>query len=113
MFWKLTQKPSGMVGSGWQGDYSVEDTACAGAIAQSILQQSDIPLTDLFGNDEVIGAIALYEQWKDNLLNVFRQCSHGQRLLKLNGDDDLKYCSQTDILNLLPIQKEPGVLVKY
>ena len=102
-----------MVGSGWQGDYSVEDTACAGAIAQSILQQSDIPLTDLFGNDEVIGAIALYEQWKDNLLNVFRQCSHGQRLLKLNGDDDLKYCSQTDILNLLPIQKEPGVLVKY
>lgn len=102
-----------MVGSGWQGDYSVEDTACAGAIAQSILQQSDVPLTDLFGNDEVIGAIALYEQWKDNLLNVFRQCSHGQRLLKLNGDNDLKYCSQTDILNLLPIQKEPGVLVKY
>ncbi|MGB5634261.1 MAG: 2-phosphosulfolactate phosphatase family protein, partial [Waterburya sp.] len=66
-----------MVGSGWQGDYSVEDTACAGAIAQSILQQSDASLTDLFGNDEVIGAIALYEQWKDNLLNVFRQCSHG------------------------------------
>ena len=77
------------------------------------MQQSDVPLTDLFGNDEVIGAIALYEQWKDNLLNVFRQCSHGQRLLKLNGDDDLKYCSQTDILSLLPIQKEPGVLVKY
>lgn len=101
-----------MVGSGWQGDYSVEDTACAGAIAQSILQQSDVSLIDLFGNDEVIGAIALYEQWKDNLLNMFRQCSHGQRLLKLNGDDDLKYCSQTDILNLLPIQKKPGVLVK-
>ncbi len=102
-----------MVGSGWQGDYSVEDTACAGAIAQSILQQSDTSLTDLFGNDEVIGAIALYEQWKDNLLNVFRQCSHGQRLLRLDGDADLKYCSQTDILNTLPIQKEPGVLVNY
>ena len=48
-----------MVGSGWQGDYSVEDTACAGAIAKSILQQSDVPLIELFGNDEVIGAIAL------------------------------------------------------
>ncbi|MCC0177223.1 2-phosphosulfolactate phosphatase family protein [Waterburya agarophytonicola K14] len=100
-----------MVGSGWQGDYSVEDTACAGAIAQSIFQQSDISPINLFGNDEVIGAIALYEQWKDNLLNVFRQCSHGQRLLKLKGDADLQYCSQTDILNVLPIQKEPGVLV--
>ncbi len=102
-----------MVGSGWEGDYSVEDTACAGAIAQSLLQQSDGSLIDLFGNDEVIGAIALYEQWKDNLLNVFSQCSHGQRLLRLDGDDDLKYCSQTDIVDILPIQKEPGVLVKY
>ena len=101
-----------MVGSGWQGDYSVEDTACAGAIAQSIFKQSDSSTVDLFGNDEVIGAIALYEQWKDNLLNVFRQCSHGQRLLRLQGDADLKYCSQTDILNILPIQKEPGVLVR-
>lgn len=102
-----------MVGSGWKGDYSVEDTACAGAIAKSILQQSDTSLIDLFGNDEVIGAIALYEQWKDNLLNVFRQCSHGQRLLRLDGEADLKYCSQTDTLDILPIQKEPGVLVKY
>lgn len=102
-----------IVGSGWEGDYSVEDTACAGAIAQSILQQSDASLIDLFGNDEVIGAIALYDQWKDNLLNVFRQCSHGQRLLKLNGDEDLFYCSQTDIVDVLPIQKQPGVLVKY
>jgi len=102
-----------LVGSGWQGDYSVEDTACAGAIAQSILQQSDTPITDLFGNDEVIGSIALYEQWKDNLIKVFRQCSHGQRLLKLDGDNDLQYCSQTDTLNVLPIQKQPGVLVKY
>ena len=101
-----------LVGSGWQGDYSVEDTACAGAIAQSILQQSDVSQLELFGNDEVIGAIALYEQWQDNLLNVFRQSSHGQRLLRLDGDEDLKYCSKTDILDILPIQKELGVLVK-
>lgn len=101
-----------IVGSGWEGDYSVEDTACAGAIAQSVMQQSDVSRIELFGNDEVIGAIALYEQWKDNLLNVFRMCSHGQRLLKLDGDEDLKYCSQTDILDILPIQKEPGVLIK-
>ena len=101
-----------LLGSGWQGDYSVEDTACAGAIAQSIFQQSDASTLDLFGNDEVIGAIALYENWKDNLINVFRQCSHGQRLLKLKGEADLKYCSQTDLLDVLPIQKQPGVLVK-
>ena len=102
-----------MVGSGWQGDYSLEDTACAGAIAQSIFQQSAVSQLELFGNDEVIGAISLYQQWQENLLNVFRLCSHGQRLLGLDGDEDLKYCSQTDILDILPIQREPGVLVKY
>lgn len=111
----LDKKPETvwMVGSGWQGDYSVEDTACAGAIAQSIIQQSGISPADLYGNDEVIGAIALYEHWKDNLIDVFRHCSHGQRLLKLQGEADLEYCSQTDILDILPIQKEPGVLVKH
>lgn len=111
----LDKKPETvwMVGSGWQGDYSVEDTACAGAIAQSIIQQSGISPADLYGNDEVIGAIALYEQWKGNLIDVFHHCSHGQRLLKLQGEADLEYCSQTDILDVLPIQKEPGVLVKH
>ncbi len=101
-----------MVGSGWEGSYSLEDTACAGAIAQLILKQSDIAPTEIIGNDEVIGAIALYTQWQDNLLTMFRQCSHGQRLLKLDGDEDLKYCSQTDFIDILPIQKEPGVLIK-
>ena len=101
-----------MVGSGWQGDYSIEDTACAGAIATAVIQGTDIPHIELLGNDEVIGAIALYNQWQDNLLNVFRQCSHGQRLLRLDGDEDLKYCARTDYLDILPIQKEPGVLIK-
>ena len=101
-----------MVGSGWQGSYSLEDTACAGAIAQMIIKQTDTSPTEIIGNDEVIGAMALYNQWQDNLLNMFRQCSHGQRLLRLDGDEDLKYCAQTDFINVLPIQKETGVLIK-
>ena len=97
-----------LVGSGWQGGYSLEDTACAGAIAQDLLAQSDV----VIGNDEVIAAVALYSQWQGNLLEMFRQASHGQRLLRLNSDQDLDYCAQTDTLDVLPIQTEPGVLVK-
>lgn len=101
-----------LVGSGWQGTYSVEDTACAGAMIDSLLQQTGISLLDIAGNDEVIGALALYNQWQDTLLEVFRQCSHGQRLLNLDCDADIEYCSRTDIMDIVPIQKEPGVLVK-
>ena len=61
----------------------------------------------------MIAAIALYSQWQNNLLDLFTQSSHGQRLLRLNCHDDLAYCAKTDILNTLPIQTEPGVLVPY
>jgi 2-phosphosulfolactate phosphatase len=101
-----------LVGSGWEGSFSLEDTACAGAIAHSLFKQVNRPLEDLAGNDETLGAIALYSQWKDQLLSMLHHASHGQRLLRLDCHEDLKYCSQSDILDVLPIQKEPGVLVK-
>lgn len=111
----LTQQPETVwiVGSGWEGSYSLEDTACAGAIAHSFLKQTNLPMEELTGNDEVIGAIALYSQWQDKLLELFYQASHGKRLLRLNCHEDLKYCAQTDILDVLPIQREPGVLKRH
>jgi len=110
----LEQQPETvwLVGSGWEGAYSLEDTACAGAIADRLISQTDHALGDIAGNDEVIGAFALYTQWKDKMLEMFHHASHGQRLLRLNGHEDLKYCAQADSLDVLPIQKEPGVLVK-
>ncbi|MBG1257972.1 2-phosphosulfolactate phosphatase family protein [Nostoc commune] len=99
-----------IVGSGWEGSFSLEDTVCAGAIAHSLLQKNALSPEELAGNDEVISAIALYSQWQDNLLGLLHQASHGQRLLRLDCHEDLKYCSQTDILDVLPIQHETGVL---
>ncbi|MBD2165477.1 2-phosphosulfolactate phosphatase family protein [Calothrix membranacea FACHB-236] len=99
-----------IVGSGWEGSFSLEDTVCAGAIAHSILQHTQLSPDDIAGNDEVISAIALYSQWQNNLLGLLQQASHGKRLLRLECDEDLKYCSQTDILDVLPIQQEQGVL---
>ena len=108
----LEQQPETVwiVGSGWEGSYSLEDTVCAGAIAHSIVQQSSYAQQEISGNDEVVSAIALYSQWQDNLQGLLYQASHGQRLLRLECNEDLKYCSQTDILDILPIQTEPGVL---
>jgi 2-phosphosulfolactate phosphatase len=97
-----------MLGSGWEGSFSLEDTVCAGAIAASLLAKAPQEVT--IGNDEVIAAIALYTQWQDQLVELFRQASHGQRLLRLNCDEDLKYCAAIDSLEVLPIQTEPGVL---
>jgi 2-phosphosulfolactate phosphatase len=100
-----------LLGSGWEGGYSLEDTACAGAIAYWLQQAAPNAFT--LANDEAIAAIALYRQWEDNLLGLFHASSHGQRLLRLNCDEDLKYCAQTDSLDILPLQKQPGLLVGF
>ncbi len=100
-----------IVGSGWEGSYSMEDTVCAGAIADSLAKELGGSLDDLAGNDEMIAAISLYRQWQDSLLELLQHASHGKRLLRLNCHEDLQYCSQTDVLTVVPIQREPGVLV--
>ncbi|MFM6282295.1 MAG: 2-phosphosulfolactate phosphatase family protein [Dolichospermum sp.] len=102
-----------IVGSGWEGSYSLEDTVCAGAIAHSICQKTNSSLEEISGNDELISAISLYSQWENNLLGLLNLASHGQRLLRLQCLEDLKYCSQTDILDVVPIQQEPGVLKSW
>jgi 2-phosphosulfolactate phosphatase len=99
-----------IVGSGWEGSFSLEDTVCAGAIAHSLVEKSQFSQDELAGNDEVISAIALYSHWQNDLLGLFHQASHGKRLLRLESHEDLKYCAQTDILDVLPIQQELGVL---
>lgn len=110
----LSQRPERVwiVGSGWEGSFSLEDTVCAGAIAHGLQSALGCSLDALAGNDEVIGAVSLYRQWQDNLLGLFHHASHGQRLLRLNCHEDLQYCAQPDVLDVLPIQREPGVLVK-
>lgn len=105
-----------IVGSGWEGAFALEDTVCAGAIAHSLISHLSaigphLP-EEFLGNDEGVGAIALYTQWQNNLPTLIHQASHGKRLLRLDCQDDLKYCAQLDVLDVLPIQREPGLLIK-
>lgn len=110
----LNHKPETVwiAGSGWEGSFSLEDTVCAGAIAHGVLKEVGGTVADIAGNDEVISALALYSQWQAQLLELLQFASHGQRLLRLDCLADLQYCAQLDVLNVLPIQREPGVLVR-
>ncbi len=91
-----------IVASGWEGSYSLEDTACAGAIAAGLEWE--------FGNDEAIAAKCLYQQWSGRLEELFHHATHGQRLLRLGGDLDIAYCASIDRVRVLPKQISAGVL---
>ena len=94
-----------IVGSGWEGSYSLEDTTCAGAIAANLEDEAD------FGNDEAVAAATLYKSWKGEVEELFYQASHGKRLLNLNGAEDIAYCAKLDVVDVLPKQSSTGLLV--
>ena len=99
-----------LVGSGWEGDYSLEDTVCAGAILESIITQTNSDYLSLIGNDAALASGSLYKQWQDKLPDLLETASHGQRLLKKDNTRDIPYCAQIDILDIVPIQQSPGIL---
>jgi 2-phosphosulfolactate phosphatase len=108
----LAQNPETvwLVGSGWEGTYSLEDTVCAGAVIHGMIAATGQSFKDLAGNDAAIAAVSLYLQWQDQLLELMHYASHGQRLLRLDNEADLKYCAQLDVLDIVPRQHEVGVL---
>jgi len=63
------------------------------------------------GNDEMLAALALWQQWRHDTETCLRAASHGQRLQGLgNHDADFACCAAVDSLTIVPVQAEPGVL---
>lgn len=101
-----------IVGSGWEGAYSLEDSLAAGALASSTSELAVAPHVGVeFGNDEMLAALALWQQWRQDPETCLRVASHGQRLMRLGDHDgDFACCSAVDTLQVVPFQAEPGVL---
>ena len=101
-----------IVGSGWEGDYSLEDSLAAGAVASAAIEVAVSPHRGVsFANDEMLAALALWQQWHHDTETCLRAASHGKRLIGLGDHDaDFACCSAVDSLTVVPQQFEPGVL---
>jgi 2-phosphosulfolactate phosphatase len=101
-----------IVGSGWEGDYSLEDSLAAGAVATAATELAVAPHRGVsLGNDEMLAAMALWNQWHQEPETCLRAASHGRRLAGLgNHDADFACCAALDTLAVVPQQFEPGIL---
>lgn len=101
-----------IVGSGWEGAYSLEDSLAAGAVASAATEMAVAPHIGVtLANDEMLAALALWQQWHHDTETCLRAASHGQRLIGIgNHDADFACCAAVDSLQLVPFQAEPGVL---
>ena len=107
----LAKQPShvAIVGSGWEGAYSLEDSLAAGALGHRLLELD--PTGSSAANDELTAAVSLWRQWQSDPEACLRRATHGQRLIRLGDHDaDFRCCASLDQLSVVPTQVEPGVL---
>ena len=107
----LERRPASVaiVGSGWEGAYSLEDSLAAGALGHRLLELD--PTGSSASNDELTAAVSLWRQWQSEPEACLRTATHGQRLIRLGDHDaDFRCCAGLDQLSVVPTQVEPGVL---
>ncbi len=98
-----------ILGSGWEGSYSLEDSLAAGALASYLKINCDFEVKII--NDELQAALALWNFWKNDILKCLKTATHGKRLTSIGDyEEDLKCCAELDCLDIVPAQVERGVI---
>jgi 2-phosphosulfolactate phosphatase len=96
-----------LLASGWQGKFNLEDSICAGAITEALLD-SGLYMSD---EDSTIASLFLYKKAKKNYFGFLKASSHRRRLKNLNLNEDIKYCLTPNQTSVIPIYKD-GALIK-
>jgi 2-phosphosulfolactate phosphatase len=92
--------------SGDEGDFSLEDTICGGMLIDAITKKGQKPISL---TDASCGAQILYKRFETNLLEAFHLSRHGKELMKRGFEEDLAYCAQIDMTDIVP-QFKGGVI---
>jgi len=96
-----------LLASGWQGKFNLEDSICAGAIAESLIRKGGYKSDE----DSTIASMFLYRQARDNYFGFLKASSHRRRLRNLNLNEDIKYCLTPNQTRVIPVYRD-GALVK-
>jgi 2-phosphosulfolactate phosphatase len=92
--------------AGWKNRFNLEDTICAGAIAEKLLASS------LYSTicDSTRAALDLWALAKNNIPGYIEKAAQRSRLRDKKLDDCIEFCLTADYTRKVPIVKE-GILV--
>jgi len=95
--------------SGDEGNFSLEDTICGGMLIELIMEKGGkrMALTDASHCAQI-----LYQRFKANILEAFHLSHHGKELMNRGFGEDLVYCAQIDITDIVP-EFKGGVIRDY
>ena len=105
--WLIRQERDTLVlASGWKDKFNLEDTICAGAIIDGVLNSGKFSSNE----DSSVAAKFIYRSAKDNIFAYLKASSHRRRLRALNLNADVNFCLTPNNLTAIPILKD-GILV--
>jgi len=83
--------------AGWKDNFNLEDTLFAGAVVEQL--QGDFTV----GDDSSVAALDMYQLAKDDLRGYLQKSSHNHRLIKLNIEEDVRFCLKLDVCKAIPV----------
>ncbi|MBC8230416.1 2-phosphosulfolactate phosphatase [bacterium] len=95
-----------IVCSGKEGNIGIEDLVFAGLCVDTLKSRIDVELTDAAKIARLI-----YEHYSTDILGMLFDCEHGKYLASIGLAEDLEFCAQMDVTDVVPIGCE-GKLVK-
>jgi 2-phosphosulfolactate phosphatase len=98
--WLISQRMNVVIlCSGWKKSFSIEDTLCAGALAEALeLSGRFEPICDA-----TVASQKLWQNAKDNLVQVVHEASHYKRLAAMGLYDDLRHCFILNTSSAIPV----------
>lgn len=93
--------------AGWKNRFNIEDTICAGAIAEKLLE------TGLYSTicDSTIAAADLWKLAKNDLRKYIDKAAQRTRLREKGLDDCIDFCLTPDFTQIIPLM-DNGMLVE-
>lgn len=83
--------------AGWKDNFNLEDTLFAGAVVEQL--QNDF----VVGDDSSVAALDMYLLAKDDLRGYLQKSSHNHRLIRLNIEEDVRFCLKTNVCTAIPV----------
>lgn len=85
--------------SGRNGEFSLEDTVCAGRLIQEIASiKKDVELTD-----SALAARAISKSMGRSLKKVLSETEHGRLLVENGFEEDIAYCAKLNTTTVIPV----------
>lgn len=99
-----------LICAGDRGNISLEDMVCAGMI-KNLIENNKQKQSKYHSNDDAFVANLVYQQFKDDLLNMLETSTWGQHLITMGFQQDLIFCAQKNVYKIVPVLKNDHLVI--